>query len=116
VVPNNSAASILCEFRGCFFSGSIFPELAKCYLQLKPLVLDRLPIQCFAGDVALSLAATKRPTLALPLRYNFPNDEIARISFPKDLEDIRIFHYFRTDEIETGAVLTVRQIAVCRCQ
>jgi hypothetical protein len=84
-----------------FFSSAIFSEIAERYLQLKPLLSARLPIRYFIDEIALSLAAARAgaETLSLPLRYNFPNDWTAEARFSEELEDVRIFHYFRTDEI-----------------
>ena len=84
-----------------FFSASVFPEFAKCYHEIKPILVDRVPIAFFADRVAFSLAATKLgvSTVALPLRYNFPNNETAMALFPEELRDVRIFHYANTDDI-----------------
>ncbi len=84
-----------------FLARPAFFRIAGEYPFVKKRATERIPVQYFADDVALSLAAMRSvvPTRALPLRYNFPNDEIAAKKFPYELQDARIIHYFRTDEI-----------------
>jgi hypothetical protein len=85
-----------------FFPKSLFREFAERYLNLRPKLMDRLAYPYFSGQVALTLAVTEMGarTSALPMRYNFPNDELATRRFPEELENVKIFHYLRTDKFD----------------
>lgn len=85
-----------------FFPKSLFREFAERYLQLRPEVMKRLAYPYFAGQVALALAVSEMSarTCALPMRYNFPNDELATRKFPEELASVKIFHYLRTDQFD----------------
>ncbi|MEO6263963.1 MAG: glycosyltransferase family 61 protein [Luteimonas sp.] len=85
-----------------FFPRAVFDEFARHYLALRPRLMDRLASPYFAGQVALTLAATQMDahTCALPMRYNFPNDAAATRKYPEELENAKIFHYLRTDTID----------------
>jgi hypothetical protein len=82
-----------------FFPKPLFAEFARRYLSLRPQLMERLPAPYFSGQIALSLAVSemRATTCALPMRYNFPNDEMAVQRFPEELEHVVIFHYLRTD-------------------
>jgi hypothetical protein len=55
----------------------------------------------FRFQIALTLAIQKQqlPAIALPLRYNFPNDPRFDKRYPDELADIRILHYLRCEII-----------------
>lgn len=82
-----------------FIPKDLFEEFTQRYLSLRPKLMDRLPVPYFSGQIALSLAVAEMGarTCALPMRYNFPNDELAEKRFPEELENAKIFHYLRTD-------------------
>jgi len=56
-------------------------------------------------QLALGLAAAyaKAPVQALPLRYNFPNQDAFDQAYPVDLADCRFLHYLRTDTVDRDA-------------
>lgn len=85
-----------------FLARDIFEEFSHHYLAIRPRLMDRLSSPYFAGQVGLTLAATQMgaATYALPMRYNFPNDVAATRRFPEELDDVRIFHYLRTDTFD----------------
>lgn len=85
-----------------FFAREVFEEFSSHYLAIRPRLMDRLASPYFAGQVALTLAATQMcaTTIALPMRYNFPNDASATKRFPEELEEVRMFHYLRTDTFD----------------
>jgi glycosyltransferase involved in cell wall biosynthesis/capsular polysaccharide biosynthesis protein len=89
-----------------FFPRSLFAEYSKHYLRLRPMLMDRLAAPYFAGQIALTLAVTQigARTCALPMRYNFPNDELATARVPEELEKVCIFHYLRTDEFDRALI------------
>jgi hypothetical protein len=53
----------------------------------------------FRFQIALTLVIKKNqlPTIALPMRYNFPNDPGFDRRYPEELRDIRILHYLRCE-------------------
>jgi hypothetical protein len=79
-----------------------FSDFADRFLYLRPRVMDRLADPYYSGQVALALAVAElqMPTCALPMRYNFPNDELAVKRFPEELENVAIFHYLRTHDFD----------------
>ncbi len=85
-----------------FFAKAIFREYSERYLNLRPKLMERLRYPYFSGQVALALAVAemKAHTCALPMRYNFPNDERATKKFPEELEGVKIFHYLRTEDFD----------------
>lgn len=89
-----------------FIPRAVFGAYSKAYLSLRPRLMDRLPAPYYAGQIALTLAITQigARTCALPMRYNFPNDERATQRFPEELENVRIFHYLRTDEFDRARI------------
>lgn len=82
-----------------FIAGKVFRRFAEAFLALRPQVMPRLFAPYYAGQIALSLAAAQIGvrTCALPMRYNFPNDERAAARFPEELHAVKIFHYLRTE-------------------
>lgn len=56
----------------------------------------------FYEQVATALTVAKHdiPANALPLRYNFPNDRIADGKYPDELNQVRLFHYLRTEKFD----------------
>ncbi len=80
------------------FAGSVFADVVAHYLRLRPNIMDRLPDPYFSGQIALALAIAQSGvhSCALPMRYNFPNDELAEARYPEELDDVCIFHYLRT--------------------
>src|SRR5712692_6498816 len=80
------------------FAGSVFADVVAHYLRLRPNLMDRLPDPYFSGQIALALAIAQAGvrSCALPMRYNFPNDELAEARYPEELDDVCIFHYLRT--------------------
>ena len=64
--------------------------------------MNKLEVPYFAGQIALALCVARidLPAIALPLRYNFPNDEIAAARYPEEMRNAVVIHYLRTNEIE----------------
>jgi hypothetical protein len=91
-----------------FFPGALFHEYATRYLDLRPKLMERLPYPYFSGQIALALAIAEMGarTCALPMRYNFPNDELAAQKFPEELEQVKIFHYLRTEQFDRQLIFT----------
>lgn len=110
--PNAQAENRLSPFYlndgAVFFPKALFREYAERYLDLRPRLMERLRYPYFSGQVALALAvaAMGARTCALPMRYNFPNDALAEERFPEELENVKIFHYLRTDQFDRQFVFT----------
>lgn len=85
-----------------FFPQALFREYSQRYLSLRPLLMEKLRYPYFSGQIALALAVAemRARTCALPMRYNFPNDERAEKKFPEELENVKIFHYLRTEQFD----------------
>ena len=110
--PPDERASPFYLNDGCvFFSKSYFERFVPLYLQLRPRIMPQLELPYFAGQIALSLAAAQveLPRIALPLRFNFPNDESASIRYPEELADVRLFHYLREDEFSRSTIFNARE-------
>lgn len=91
-----------------FVPKSCFDAFAGHFLDFRRRLMDRLARPYYAGQVALSLAVTemRARTLALPMRYNFPNDEIAASKYPEELENVKIFHYLRYSFFDRQAIFS----------
>ncbi|HUF47056.1 MAG TPA: hypothetical protein VMM93_04510, partial [Vicinamibacterales bacterium] len=50
--------------------------------------------------LTLAIAAAGAPTLALPMRFNFPNDPRAEQMYPDELVNVVVFHYLRTTNFD----------------
>jgi hypothetical protein len=90
------------NFGVVFFPKGAFETVAPTYLAIRPRLVDRLPSPDFSGQAALTLAISSKGarTLALPMRYNFPNDPSAEEMYPTELENATVFHYLRTDAFD----------------
>jgi hypothetical protein len=64
----------------------------------------------FSAQVSLALACAdvEIPTLALPMRYNFPNDRIADERYPGELENVVFLHYLRTRNFDRSRIVSNR--------
>jgi hypothetical protein len=99
------------NFGVVLFPRPTFDRLALEYLKFRPELMARLPAPDYAGQAALTLAAAAvcARTLALPLRYNFPNDIVAERMHPDEARQIVIFHYLRTDKFDRHTIFTTAQ-------
>ena len=102
LVDDDRVTPFYVNFGAVFFPRAGFDRVSERYLALRPQVMERLPEPYFAGQVALALVVAEigAATCALPMRYNFPNDELAAERFPEELQEVRIFHYLRTDAVD----------------
>ncbi|MEY2508772.1 MAG: hypothetical protein QOH01_3101 [Verrucomicrobiota bacterium] len=107
-MKENTIAPFYVNDGAVFIPRPIFHEFANAYLDLRPKVIERLFEPYYAGQVALALAVTRigARSCALPMRYNFPNDERAIIRFPEELDNVKIFHYLRTHEFERKTIFS----------
>ncbi len=65
----------------------------------------------FAGQISLALATVELglETVALPMRYNFPNDPIAERKYPDEVDRICMLHYLRTENFDRRAIFASRE-------
>ena len=79
------------NFGVVFFPKVAFDEVTLKYLEIRPKLMDRLPSPDFSGQAALTLAIASAgvKTLALPMRYNFPNDPVAADLYPRGAGECR---------------------------
>ncbi len=89
-------------------AGPVLGDLNSAYARLRPRVTPRLFAPYYAGQVALALAVEERRlnTLALPMRYNFPNDPRAEARLPEELGNVVLLHYLRTDRFDRQEIFT----------
>jgi len=108
VPEENRLAPFYVNDGAVFIPKALFSDFAKRFLNLRPKLMDRLVAPYYSGQIALSLAVAEMhaPTCALPMRYNFPNDEVAAERFPEELESVKIFHYLRTDQFDRQLIFT----------
>jgi len=64
--------------------------------------VDRVLETPFRCQLALTLALVRLgiPWHAVPMRYNFPNDQPIAEHYDADLADVRLFHYLRVGSID----------------
>ena len=88
VTPDVSQEEQACPFYlndgVVLFAREYFDRFAPLYLDTRPQLTDRLVDPYYAGQVALALSAARisLPSVALPLRFNFPNDPVASGAVP----------------------------------
>ena len=93
------------------FAREYFDRFAPLYLETRPDLSDRLVNPYYAGQVALALSAARMPlpSVALPLRFNFPNDPVAAEQYPEELENVVVFHYLREDQFNRQQIFRWRE-------
>lgn len=91
-----------------FITERALTKIYRAYLPIRKILGRRLANPYFSGQVALALsvAATNTSSIALPMRFNFPNDERAASLFPDEVADVRIVHYLRTDHFDRHAIFS----------
>jgi hypothetical protein len=106
VPEENRLAPFYVNDGAVFIPKALFSDFAKRFLNLRPRLMNRLAAPYYSGQIALSLAVAEMhaPTCALPMRYNFPNDEVAAERFPEELEHVKIFHYLRTHDFDRQCI------------
>src|SRR6266498_1395154 len=108
-VPEEDRSIPFCVNDGMvLFAKSVFPDVARHYLELRPKLMDRIPDPYFSGQIALALAIAQSGvrTCALPIRYNFPNDELAVARYPEEMDAVTIFHYLRTNVFDRQQIFS----------
>jgi hypothetical protein len=100
--PDQRLTPFYLNFGVVFFPRSTFDDVSRRYLEVRPKLMERLALPDFSGQVALTLAITAAGarTLALPMRFNFPNDPVAAALHPEELAQVAVFHYLRTANYE----------------
>jgi hypothetical protein len=92
-----------------FFAGT--PGLMSRFFQVYRDLLPEVKVvlgNYFDGQVALALAIAQLelPTIALPMRYNFPNDRRADALYPHERERMVLLHYLRTQHFDRQVIFT----------
>ena len=74
-------------------------------MQIRPAVAELLG-EWWAPQVSLALTCADLglPTLALPMRYNFPNDRRADAMYSGELEFIAFLHYLRREQFQRETI------------
>ena len=99
------------NFGVVFFSRQAFSQVMQRYLKMRPRLMNRLPDNAFAGQVALTLSCANAgvKTRALPMRFNYPNDVVADRLYPHELSNVVVFHYLRTGNFDRHRIFTTAQ-------
>ena len=99
------------NFGVVFFPRDAFHSIAPQYLAIRPQLMQRMSSPDFSGQAALTLAiaSEKANTVALPMRYNFPNDPIAEQMYPAELDRAVVFHYLRTDTFDRHQIFVTTE-------
>jgi Glycosyltransferase 61 len=93
------------------FAREYFDRFAPLYLDTRPSVADRLVNPYYAGQIALALSAARipLPSVALPLRFNFPNLPVAVDQHPEELASAVVFHYLNEDQVDRQKIFRWRE-------
>jgi hypothetical protein len=93
------------NFGAVFVPRDFLPDLAQAY-QRQLVIAEKANVGYFVGQLALTLAICELDLrrIALPPRYNFPNDPLFEADYPQDLTDLRILHYMRLDQVQRDAI------------
>jgi hypothetical protein len=85
-----------------FYSRSSFERFVPRYLRVRNALMTRMANPDFSAQVATTIAIAEEgiPSVALPMRYNFPNDPVAEALYPGELDEVAIFHYLRTTSFD----------------
>ncbi len=94
------------NYGAVFMTMHIADALRQPFLDYATRVEFELVTPYYAGQAALALAvaSTGVPRIALDLRYNFPNDTRAEELYPAAAADIRIIHYLRTNAFDRQCI------------
>ena len=115
VTPDVSQEEQVCPFYlndgFVVFAREYFDRFAPLYLDTRPHVADRLVDPYYAGQIALALSAARipLPSIALPLRFNLPNDPVVTERYPEELENAVVFHYLREDQFDRQQIFRWRE-------
>lgn len=95
-----------------FFGRNYFKEFAPRYLAMRPSIQRRLRNPYFAGQATLSavVAAIGKRAVGLPLRYNLPNDVNITGKYNMELDNVRIWHYLRTDQVDRQQIFMSKDL------
>jgi hypothetical protein len=98
----DAASPFYVNFGAVFFSHLAFERLAPQILAIRSTVAERMLDPDFSAQVALTIAIamTRVRTLALPMRYNFPNDPLADELYSEELRFAKAIHYLRTEQFD----------------
>jgi hypothetical protein len=95
-----------------FLAGSadLLRRLADELDQLQP-ELDEILGGYFVGQVGIALAVDRAhiPWRALPMRFNFPNDRLADVRYPEELNQVVMFHYLRDTHFDRHRIFADRR-------
>ena len=93
------------------FAREYFDRFAPLYLGTRPHLADRLVDPYYAGQIALALSAARipLPSVALPLRFNLPNDPVVTERYPEEMENAVVFHYLREDQFDRRQIFRWRE-------
>lgn len=79
------------------FRADALRDFCPTYLDMRKSLASRMKLPIFAGQVGLSITlhALGWQGVALPMRYNFPNDDRAFDLHRSEIQDVRVLHYLR---------------------
>jgi hypothetical protein len=92
-----------------FFSKTYFDTFVCSYFALRHRITMLIPDSSdFSGQLAAAFAVAEcgMPARVLPMRYNYPNDDLALLSQPGELSHVVVFHYLRTNAFDRGNIFS----------
>jgi hypothetical protein len=96
------------NFGVVFFSANALQSVLPTFLHMRHALDTTMPNPAFSAQVALTLALAEKEvkTLALPMRYNFPNDDAAAVIYPEEADQVLFWHYLRTKKFNRQKIFT----------
>lgn len=101
-----------------FFARGCFGRFLDRYLTLRPRVIERMSALIdpgiasdfsFQAATTLAIMDSEIPVWSLPMRYNFPNDELADRLHPQESGHAAIYHYLRKDQFDRHEIFTTAE-------
>lgn len=91
-----------------FFPNDLLQRILPTFFRMRHALDDILPNPGFSTQVAMALAVSELdiPWRALPMRYNYPNDDRAAALHPGEVDHALFWHYLRTDKFDRWKIFT----------
>lgn len=90
-----------------FYSRASFDAFIQPYFALRHRIATRFAqASDFSGQLATAFAleACGMRVRVLPMRYNYPNDDLALSVQPGELDQVAVFHYLREAQFDRGQI------------
>ena len=94
-----------------FGTPELFRQLGRGYRDLRRRFLSHYDDLFFSGQISITLAIYDQaiPHVAIPMRYNFPNDPEADSRYRSELDYIGFLHYLRIAAFDRQKIFTSKE-------